>query len=115
MRAERGSASLLGVAAIGVLMLMTMAAVFACGLVVAHRQAQAAADLGALSAAIAHQRGDEGCGPATAVAHKHGAELRSCAITDDIAVVRVSVASPTWWGFSYDLQAEARAGPQRSD
>ncbi|WP_228387700.1 Rv3654c family TadE-like protein [Nocardioides sp. dk884] len=60
-RDERGGASVLAVGLIGLLLLLGTALAAVTGLVVAHRQAQSAADLAALGAATALATGQDGC------------------------------------------------------
>ena len=110
-RDERGSASLLAVALAGVLVLVGLALAAVAGMVAAHRQAQAAADLAALAGAGAHARGGDGCAEAAALAMGNGATLVSCRVAGDDVWVVVQVRSPDWRGSGHDLTAEARAGP----
>ena len=110
-RDDRGSASVLAVALAGVLLLVGLALAAVAGMVAAHRQAQAAADLAALAGAGAHARGGDGCAEATALAVSNGARLESCRVAGDDVWVVVRVRSPAWRGSGHDLTAEARAGP----
>lgn len=104
---EQGAASLLVIACCGVLLWLTTALAVAVALVVAHRQAQAAADLAAISAA-AH-----GCAEAAAVAVQNDARLTHCTAAGTDIQVSVSVTGPSAFGWSRDLSATARAGPRR--
>ncbi len=108
---DRGSASLLVVACLGLLLLLGSALGVAAAMVRAHRSAQAAADLAALAAASAVGRGGPPCATAAEVAAANGARLVSCRLDGRTALVRVAVAGPHWLGQDADLAAEARAGP----
>jgi len=110
-RSDRGSASLLVVACLGVLLLLGAALGVAGAMVRAHRSAQAAADLAALAAASALDRGEVSCAAGAEVAAANGARLVSCRLDGRTALVRVEVAGPHWLGQDADLAAEARAGP----
>jgi secretion/DNA translocation related TadE-like protein len=108
LRTARGAATLLVIAMAGVLMLVAGALGVAEAMVVAHRHAQAAADLAALAGA---QQPDDPCGSAGAAASANGARLLSCqAVGRDVRVV-VAVSGPRWLGQDADLTARARAGP----
>jgi len=80
-------------------------------LVSSHRSAQSAADLAALAAASARQRGDDACGVAARLARANGAELVECAVLGNDVLVQVDVTGPRWLGQKADLSARARAGP----
>lgn len=104
-----GSASVLVLACAGVMMFLALVLATAGAMVIAHRRAQAAADLTALAAA------SQGCEMAASVATHNGASLVSCAGGSRSALVRVEVAGPGWLGTSYTFQAEARAGPASAE
>ncbi|GAA1515182.1 Rv3654c family TadE-like protein [Nocardioides humi] len=114
--ADRGAATVLAVALAGVLLLVGAATGLVGALLVAHRRAQAAADLSALAAAtslagrVAHP-GRDPCTEATDVAAANGAALVSCRIDGREVVVEVRVTGPRWLGQDQDLVAAARAGP----
>lgn len=108
---ERGTASLLVVALTGVVLLVGLAAAFLTATAAAHRRAQAAADLAALAGATAHQRGDDACGRASAIAGRNGSVLTGCHLDQEDVVVRVVVAGPELFGHSRGLAGRARAGP----
>ncbi len=110
-RRERGAATLLVIAMAGVLLLVGAALGVVEAMVVAHRQAQAAADLAALAGAGAAERGEDGCLASRAVAGANGAELTSCAVAGGVVSVAVRVQGPRWLGQHGDLTAAARAGP----
>lgn len=102
---ERGAASLLVVACISVLMLLTTVLGVGGAMVLAQRRAQAAADLVALAAAT------HGCPAATAVARDNGGRMSSCAVRGREAQVEVLVRGPDAFGWGHDFAAVARAGP----
>jgi secretion/DNA translocation related TadE-like protein len=109
---QRGAATVLAVAMAGVLLLVGAAAGVVGAIVVAHRTAQAAADLAALAAAsaLARAAGDP-CASAAAIAEDNGAALASCAVAGRTVEVEVVVDGPRWLGQDRDLSARARAGP----
>lgn len=110
-RGERGAATILVTACLGVLLLVGCALAVVAAMVTAHRAAQAAADLAALAGATAAQRGDDPCSAAAAVAAANGARLAGCSAVAGDVTVRVTVPGPRWLGQPHDLAAEARAGP----
>ena len=64
-RGERGSATVFGIATTGLLLTFSVACAGVAGIVVAHRRAQAAADLGSLAAATAiHDASSQAAGEA---------------------------------------------------
>lgn len=110
---ERGAATVLVVAMTGVLLLVGAAAGVVGAIVVAHRAAQAAADLAAVAgaeAAVEHA-GRDPCRTAAEIASANGATLVRCTVDDADVRVEVSVPGPRWLGQDQDLSAEARAGP----
>ena len=110
-RDEAGSASVLVVACLGVLLLLGAALGVVGAMVRAHRTAQAAADLAALAAASATARGSDPCAAAAGIAGANGARLVACDLDGRSATVRVVAPGPHWLGQDADLGAEARAGP----
>lgn len=111
--ADRGAATVLTVAMAGVLLLVGAATGVVGAVVVAHRRAQAAADLSALAAAtaLAHPSGRDPCTAAAEVAGANGAVLDACRVEGSDVVVEVRVSGPRWLGQDQDLAAAARAGP----
>ncbi len=107
---ERGAAALLTLVMAGVLLFVAAALGAVGGLVVAHRRAEAAADLAALAGASALARGREGCVAAREVAEANGAVLRQCLVDGSTVTVMVAVRGPRWLGQQPDLEASARAG-----
>ncbi|TNM38719.1 hypothetical protein FHP29_15520 [Nocardioides albidus] len=98
----------------GVLLLVGAATGVVGAIVVAHRRAQAAADLAALAAATTLGRAGDACTAAAEVARDNGAALTTCQVEGSDVLVEVSVAGPRWLGQDEDLGARARAGPARS-
>lgn len=113
LRADDGSATLLAVAMLGVLVLVGAALGVVAALVVAHREAQSAADLAALAGAAALADGGDACGRGGVVAGLNDARLVDCRVEGRDVRVRVQVVGPRWLGQHADLEAEARAGPVR--
>ena len=113
MSDQRGAATVVTVALAGVLLLVGAAAGVVGAIVVAHRQAQAAADLSALAAATAaaDPAGRDPCTVADQIASENEASLRSCVVEGQDVVVEVTVPGPRWLGQDQDLGARARAGP----
>lgn len=109
---ERGSASLVAVACLSVLLLVGSALGVVAALVRAHRVAQSAADLAGLAAASAIGRGQDPCTAARSTASANGARITSCAVAGREVTVRVLADGPHWLGQTADLEAEARAGPR---
>lgn len=116
IRAEKGAATVVGLALIGVLTSIAIACSLVAAAVVTHRRAQAAADLAALAAAQALQGGSDACSAARRVARANGAAVRGCH-TDrwDVLVsvgVPVSGSAARLLGARAELFARARAGPE---
>ncbi|GAB2992077.1 Rv3654c family TadE-like protein [Nocardioides montaniterrae] len=110
-RSERGGATVLVVACLGLLLFVGAALGVVAAMAAAHRRAQAAADLAALGAAQVLQRGGDACGQAAVLASANGARIGGCSIEGRAVRVTVSVTGPRWLGQRADLSAEARAGP----
>lgn len=110
--AERGAGTLLALTLTSVLLTVGVALAACVGLVHAHRQAQAAADLAALAGAVAASRGEDACAAAAEVADLNGASLRGCRVETGRVRVVTGVPGPRWAGFSAELVGEAAAGPR---
>ena len=110
-RDQRGSATLLAVSFLGVLLLVGAALGVVAAMVWAHRSAQAAADLAALAGAAELRQGPDPCGTAGQIADANAAALTSCTIQGHAVIVEVTVSGPRWLGQHADLTARARAGP----
>lgn len=120
-RAERGSATVLVLVLITVLVFLTLAGSAVAALVVAQRRAQSAADLASLGGAEvlagAGLSGSVGigglspCGAVARVAAANGAEVLACAVQDMTVVVEVTVATVPLFGTRWQGLGRARAGP----
>lgn len=111
IRTERGSATLLVVTFLAVLVMVAAGLGVVMAMVAAHRRAQAAADLAALAAARALVNGQDGCAAAARVAAANEAALTACVPTGGDVLVEVRVAGPRWLGQDADFSGRARAGP----
>lgn len=111
---ERGSMTVLALAAGAVLLILTLAGAQLVAAAVAAHQARSAADLAALAGAGAAQEGpSRPCAAAADVATRNGADLTGCAVAVDGSVllaVRVPVALRLPGGPAGSV-ARARAGP----
>ena len=108
---ERGSATVLGVVAIGVVMLCLTGALALLSAVQASHRARAAADLAALAGAQVLIAADarSPCDVAANVAARNGGSLVDCSIVGDDLTVSVATTA-SWPGFG-PARARARAGP----
>ncbi|MDA0636671.1 flp pilus-assembly TadE/G-like family protein [Nonomuraea sp. MCN248] len=114
-RHDRGSATLWGVALMGLLMTLALAFATAGSVRVARHRAHDAADLSALAAAELALVDPEGaCARAATLARQNGAALSSCAITGAVADVRTSLTIPLPGLGPRTVTGRARAGPSRS-
>ena len=114
---ERGSATVWVLALAGVLAAVGLAAVLVGAAVTARHRAGTAADLAALTAALAAVEGESvACGAAARMAADNGTELTSCAVHDG-NVFDITVAAPVRLGPLGLFQADgrARAGPAGPD
>lgn len=111
-REQRGAATVLAVALLGLLVLLGCALSVVSAMFAAHRSAQTAADLAALAGAAAVMGPQDPCAVATRTAAVNGAALTACVVDGRDVRVTVLVAGPRWRGLtSADLSAESRAGP----
>jgi len=110
-RSQRGSATVLVVAFAAVLLLVGCALGVVAAVVVAHRTAQAGADLAALSAARALSLGRDPCVEAVRIATADGVRVTGCRVEGAAVTVTVLAPGPHWLGQTADLSAQARAGP----
>jgi secretion/DNA translocation related TadE-like protein len=108
---EHGSASVLVVAMVAVLLVVGAALGVVAAMVRAHRIAQSGADLAALAGAHSLALGHDGCLDAGRVAVANDVRLTGCRVEGRTLVVRVLAAGPHWLGQAGDLSAVARAGP----
>jgi secretion/DNA translocation related TadE-like protein len=109
---ERGSASIVAVAMMAVMLVLTGGGAVVGSAVIARHRAQAAADLAALSAAGRMASGQEvACGSAAALTVAMRATMAACAVEELDVVVTVEVpVSLGRWGVHL-ARASARAGP----
>jgi secretion/DNA translocation related TadE-like protein len=112
---ERGSATVLTVGAMGVLIMMLTGALLVVSVVRDVHRARSAADLSALAAAGPLPTGGRpDCADGSSVAMANGATLTGCdMLADGSVVVRASVSlrwSATWAGIPDRATAGARAG-----
>ena len=110
-RGQQGSATVLVVAAAGLMLFVAAALGVVAAMVRAHRVAQSGADLAALAGARGLSLGRDGCGEARAIASANATRLTSCRTAGRVVEVTVVAAGPHWLGQRADLTAEARAGP----
>jgi secretion/DNA translocation related TadE-like protein len=112
VRNERGSASLVAVAAMALLLAITVGGLYVGSAVIARHRVQAAADLAALAAAARLAGGaDIACAQASAIARAMDATVADC-VVDDLDVVITAEAPVAFgaWGVGR-AYAAARAGP----
>lgn len=114
---ERGAATVLVVAATGVVLVLVVAGLALASAVVATHRARAAADLGALAAAQAIQAGKDpqgACAVAASVIGRNGARSTGCIAGVDGIVTCLATTSPAFTLPGTQPQtttATARAGP----
>lgn len=113
---EEGSGTVLALAIIAALLVLTVVITGLIGVVSANRRASAAADLSALAAADAYRGLTEGdpCAVAADLAERHGAHLESCTFPDRPETVEVTVAVPVAgpMGMLGPARVRARAGAE---
>ena len=116
---EEGSGTLLALAIIAALLVLTVVIAGFIGVVSANRRASAAADLSALAAADAYRGLTEGdpCAVAANLAERHGAHLESCTFPDRPETVEVTVAVPVAgpMGVLGPAMVRARAGAEHPE
>ncbi|MEV4454785.1 Rv3654c family TadE-like protein [Microbispora sp. NPDC049633] len=109
---ERGSATIWTIALMTAVWAVAMVVVQVGVARVARHRAQSAADLGALGAArVALATPDEACDRAEAITTVNGASLRSCALSDGVAEVTVTVRFAVPLLGPATAAASAEAGP----
>lgn len=112
-RRERGGASLLVVAAMGAIMVLTLSGLVLAGVVLATHRARSAADLAALAGAQRLQDAvpaEAACAQAQRVAQRNGAQIQQCAVEGMDVEVTAVVRVRTW---PSNASGRARAGPDR--
>ena len=115
-RRDRGSATVVVLAAVAVVLAMTVGALSVVSAVVAAHRAQAAADLAALAAAAVFVRGEPSaaaCGRGADVAARNGARLAACRTWPDLSVELV-VQVEARMARVGTATARSRAGPSAS-
>lgn len=113
-RPERGSGTVLTVGGMGVVVVLTAAALHLGAASAAAHRARAAADLSALAAASAVQSGiADPCTPAGVMARRNGARLAGCEAAggERVRVHVVTGVALSWPGLPDDAMASAVAGP----
>jgi len=109
---ERGSATLWGVALMGLLMAVAMAFTTIGSARVAQHRVDSAADLSALAAAkLALIDPEAACARAAELATRNGAKLTKCEITDDRADVWTTLPLSLPLSGQITLHGRSRAGP----
>nr|WP_281258498.1 Rv3654c family TadE-like protein [Mycobacterium neglectum] len=110
--AEAGSATLVAVAMMAVLLTVTVACVYFGSAVIARHRAQSAADLAALAAAGGLAHGAQAaCAQAVAVAEAMRTAVADCSVTGLDVVVAVDVSVSLGRFGIGTARATARAGP----
>ncbi|KRF16561.1 hypothetical protein ASG90_09770 [Nocardioides sp. Soil797] len=112
---DEGSASLLLVSLVGVVVLLGLGASFMTATASAHRRAQAGADLAALAGAGTLQDGGDACAASGRVAAANDSELVSCQVIGEDVLVWVRVVGPEFLGHTFEINGRSRAGPQGVD
>ena len=116
---EEGSGTVLALAIIAALLVLTVVIAGLIGVVSANRRASAAADLSALAAADAYRGLTEGdpCAVAANLAERHGAHLESCTFPNRPETVEVTVAVPVAgpMGVLGPARVRARAGAEHPE
>jgi secretion/DNA translocation related TadE-like protein len=113
---EIGSASVLMIGIVGVIVVLSSATLVIGAYAVGYHRARAAADLSALSGAAAYQQGREPCAEAAKTARQNGARMDRCDLVGDsidfVVTVRVAVEARTRTPqLPRTVAAEAHAGP----
>jgi secretion/DNA translocation related TadE-like protein len=115
-RTDGGSASVLMIGVMAVVMLISFAAMVVAGYLVSVHRARGAADLAALSGAAAYQQGQDACPAARQAARRNGGAVVDCSqvgdLVDFVVSVRVRMDVQTWIpGLPSSVVATAHAGP----
>lgn len=110
-RDEAGIAVVWAITAIGLLVTVMLVCVQAAALFVAHRQAQASADLGALAGALALRDGEDPCSAAGSVAVRNHGHVTTCTVRTHLVAVEVEIERDGLFGVWLRARARAVAGP----
>lgn len=109
---DEGGATVLAAFALAALLVVVIAVVHVGSAVSARHRAQAAADLSALAAAGALDRGvADACSSAETIARRMSGRLTECTVEDWDVVVEVSITVTLGRFGVRDAVASARAGP----
>lgn len=113
---ERGNASVVMAGLMGVVVMLSCAAMVVTGYAIAAHRARAAADLAAVSGAVAYGRGEDVCRQARRTAADNGARVVHCDQLGDqidyVVTVRVAIAVQSRVpGLPRLVESEAHAGP----
>lgn len=111
-RGDDGVATGLALATAALLLFATLAAVSGIRLLVAHRVAGSAADLGALAGAVAIQRGQDGCRAARELVVRSNAHAVECRESGDRLRLVVQVELGRVLGREVAVTGRAHAGPR---
>lgn len=108
---DRGSATIWGVGWMAVC--ASLAAVVTCAALGTAQQhaVDGAADLAAIAAATAIQRGQDGCTAAAMSATNNGVVLAGCTVAGELVEVRTSSRARLPFGLNLTMSGLARAGP----
>ncbi|CAN5221656.1 hypothetical protein BH18ACT9_BH18ACT9_13470 [soil metagenome] len=110
-RSEAGTATVLVMPLLGVVVLATMVASVLGSLLVAQRRVQSAADLAALAGAASVQRREDACAAASTLSRRNRTDLVACAVQGRAVSVEVALEVSGLLGRSVRVRAQARAGP----
>ena len=110
-RGEDGAATSLVLVVAAALVVATLGATAVGQVMVAHRRAGSAADLGALAGAVALQRGQDGCAAARRLVVRADVRLGRCQVSDEQVRITVAVELVVV-GRRVVLGARAHAGPR---
>lgn len=109
-RDEHGAAVTIAIGLSSVLVFVAAVSVGTIAIVLAHRRAQVAADLGALAGASALRAGAAPCAAAARITERHDADVTECVIEGQSVVVATAVRLLPALG-GVEVRARARAGP----
>ncbi len=110
-RDEGGSATVLGIGLLALLITGALVGATVAGMLVGQRRAASGADMAALAGASALQQGRSGCGRAVELATANNVRLVGCAARGDVVTVKVITEVTSALGSRWIVRARARAGP----
>jgi secretion/DNA translocation related TadE-like protein len=109
---QDGSATVLVLALVGVLLAVGGVGSAVGGAVLLRHRAAEAADSAALGAAVQAGAGDrDACGRAAALAGANGGRLVACTVRGAVAEVSVAVSAHGWLRWLPEVRLSSRAGP----